>query len=543
MEVLRSRGVTSAEDLDYQLNHLPRPEQLANIHVAADILAAAITQNKHILIVGDFDCDGATGVSVGMLGLSLFGAKRVSYLVPNRFDFGYGLTPELVEHAEALKPDVIVTVDNGISSVTGVAAAKARGWQVIVTDHHLPGDQLPDADAIVNPNLANCTFPSKAIAGVSVMFYVLVMLRRVLNTEAATQANLASLLDLVALGTVADVVPLDRVNRLLVSQGLARIRAGYCRPGIKALLALSGRNPAKITASDLGFAVGPRINAAGRLDDIEVGIKCLLATDDEEALAYAKQLDALNRDRREIEQSIKSEADKALNALGNIQRTEHSVVLFHPDWHQGVVGIVASRIKEQHHRPTFVFAKEDEKFLKGSGRSIPGVHLRDALDLVDKRCPGIIKKFGGHAMAAGLSLRADALEPFQQALNSAVIELASADCFEQRFLTDGELPIDAFDLGFVREIERLGPWGQAFPEPAFSGTMEVASWRILKDVHLKLSLRTEGGKVVDAIAFNATELVDRFKRTPPDELSLVFRLSINEWQGQQSLQLMVVYAE
>ena len=324
---------------------------------------------------------------------------------------------------------------------------------------------------------------------------------------------------------------------------MGRIRAGYCRPGIKALLALSGRNPAKITASDLGFAVGPRINAAGRLDDIEVGIKCLLAADEEEALSYAKQLDMLNRDRREIEQSIKIEADKALNSLDTMQQTDHSVVLYHPDWHQGVVGIVASRIKEQHHRPTFVFAKEDEHFLKGSGRSIPGVHLRDALDLVDKRCPGIIKKFGGHAMAAGLSLRADALVPFQEALNSAVIELASADCFEQRFLTDGELPVDAFDIGFVQEIDRLGPWGQAFPEPSFSATMEVANWRILKEVHLKLSLRTASGNLVDAIAFNATELVDRFTRTPPDELSLVFRLSINEWQGQQSLQLMVVYAE
>jgi len=542
-EILVSRGVKSPTELNDTLANLPRPDLLPDIRSASVILAEAIREGRHIVVVGDFDCDGATGVAVAMLGLTSLGAKRLSYLVPNRFDFGYGLTPELVAHAQTLDPDVIVTVDNGISSVAGVAAAKQLGWQVVVTDHHLPGDTLPDADALVNPNLPNAEFPSRALAGVAVMFYLLVALRQALDTPEAKKLKLASLLDLVALGTVADVVPLDRVNRLLVAQGLARIRAGQCRPGIKALLNLAARKIERVTAADIGFALGPRINAAGRLDDIEVGIKCLLAETDAEAFHYAKQLDDFNRNRRKIEADIKSQADHVLSELGDLSTKRPALALYHPDWHQGVVGIVASRLKEQYHRPTFVFATEGPETLKGSGRSIPGVHLRDALDLVDKRSPGMILKFGGHAMAAGLSLRADCVTAFNEALDEAVLALAPADCFNQRYTTDGELPIDAQNVAFAQEIERYGPWGQAFEEPTFSGVFEVVNWRVLKEVHLKIQVRALSGVVVDALAFNAPELIERFTQMAPSELSLVYRLSVNEWQGRQSLQFIIVYAE
>ena len=553
-----ARGVSAADELAHGLSDLEAPERLRGIEGAAALLAGALAARSRILVVGDYDCDGATASAVGVLGLRMMGAD-VDYLVPNRFEYGYGLTPEIVRlalsHPRLPRPQVLVTVDNGIASVEGVAAARAAGLRVLVTDHHLPGDTLPDADAIVNPNQPGCAFTSKSLAGVGVMFYVLLGLRARLRSAGAfaqrPEPPLQELLDLVALGTVADVVRLDRNNRLLVAAGLRRIRAGRARPGIAALLRVAGREQRRASATDLGFALGPRINAAGRLADMSLGIECLLATDASKALEFATRLDEVNRERREIEADMRAQALADVDPGDAAER--HGLVLYRPEWHQGVIGLVAARVKERHHRPTIAFAPADaqasaasaasaasfasaapaaagEARLKGSGRSIPGVHLRDALDLVSKRLPGAIDRFGGHAMAAGLTLRADALAAFTAAFDRAVEELADAGCFSPCIDVDGELADDELSLSAVDLLDGE-IWGQGFPAPAFVGEFDVTGQRLLKDRHLKLELR-RGAVRVGAIAFGRREPL-------PARARLVFRLSRDEWQGRARVSLLI----
>lgn len=534
--VFAQRAIRSSQELHYGLDALLPPDALGNIDAAAELLAAHF--DKRILVIGDFDADGATSTAVALLGLRALGAKHVDFLVPDRFRFGYGLTPEIVELALTRKPDLIVTVDNGISSIAGVAAARAHGFNVLVTDHHLPGAQLPDADVIVNPNLPGDPFPSKALAGVGVMFYVLLALRKFLREHGALakpEPNLAELLDLVALGTVADVVPLDHNNRVLIHQGLQRIRSGKCRPGISALLEIARRSPAQLAASDLGFAVGPRLNAAGRLENMSIGIECLLADDPASARQIAAKLDELNRDRRGIEQEMKDEAILAVEKLALDADLPLVLCLHEGHWHQGVVGIVASRIKDRTHRPVIAFAMDDETgLLKGSARSVAGVHIRDALDAVATRHPGLVEKFGGHAMAAGLSLAADRLAEFSIALNEEIARWISPDELRGVILSDGELAAEFLCLDAAIALRDGGPWGQGFPEPLFDGVFDVRDRRIVGEKHLKLRLAPVGAaSVLDGIAFNAAE----FPEAP--QVRAVFRLDVNEWQGRQSAQLVI----
>ncbi|MEI7447542.1 MAG: single-stranded-DNA-specific exonuclease RecJ, partial [Burkholderiales bacterium] len=489
-----------------------------------------------VLVVGDYDCDGATGVAVGVLGLRALGAV-VDYLVPNRFDYGYGLTPEIVDaalvHPRLGRPDLLVTVDNGIASLEGVARARAAGLHVLVTDHHLPGAALPDADVLVNPNQPGCGFPSKHLAGVGVMFYVLVALRAELRARGAfagrTEPALAELLDLVALGTVADVVRLDRNNRVLVAAGLKRLRAGRARPGLLALLRLAGREPREVGSVDLGFALGPRINAAGRLSDISVGVECLLEDDETRAAGLAARLDEMNRERREIEADMREEA---LSDVGEPDPACRTLVAFRPTWHQGVIGLVASRLKERHGRPTVALARDDRSpgLLKGSGRSIAGVHLRDALDLVDRRAPGALLRFGGHAMAAGLTLHESHLDAFRAAFEDAVRELADPSCFAPVLETDGALDPAELSIGTVTEIEHE-VWGQGFPAPLFADRFDVLGQRLVKDRHLKLDLRL-GTRRVAAIAFGRTEPVG-------PRVDIAYQLQRDSWQGADGISLMV----
>lgn len=541
-----SRGISSAAQLERGAASLLPYSALKGIDSAVALLIDALQQQQQLVIVGDFDADGATSTAVLITGLKALGFKRVEYLVPNRFEYGYGLTPEMAELAVAQGAELIITVDNGISAIDGVALAKQAGVKVLVTDHHLAGTELPAADAIVNPNQPGCSFPSKALAGVGVAFYLLLALRAALREQqhfansGLAEPNLAELLDLVALGTVADVVPLDSNNRILVHQGLMRIRSGKCRPGIQALIDVANRSAAKLTASDFGFALAPRLNAAGRLDDMSLGISCLLAPDLGLARQYAAELDSLNVERRAIEQSMQVEAQAFLSQLSfDGSELPECLCLYRHDWHQGVIGILAGRIKEQFHRPTIVFAQGDEGELKGSARSINGLHIRDLLEEISSQYPGLIKKFGGHAMAAGLTISAERLDTFKLALSLTAKKHLTAEQLTAVIYTDGELPKDCFDIGFAQLLQNAGPWGQAFPEPVFDGEFSLISQKLLSDKHLKMMLQTPNGTLVDAIWFNADNKA--WPNVNVQKVQLAYQLDINEFRDKQSLQLIVRY--
>lgn len=541
-----ARGVQSAAELDKGLARLIPYQQLKGIEAAVELLVQGLEQGQRMLIVGDFDADGATASTVGVLGLRMLGAAHVDYLVPNRFEYGYGLTPEIVAVALERAPQLLITVDNGISSVEGVAAAKAAGLTVLVTDHHLPGAELPAADAIVNPNQPGCDFPSKALAGVGVMFYVLLALRAKLRelgwfTAQRPEPNLGELLDLVALGSVADVVPLDANNRILVHQGLARIRAGRARPGLRAVLEVAGRDHRRITSTDLGFILGPRLNAAGRLDDMSLGIECLLCEDEALARDMAVQLDQLNQDRKAIEQGMQREALAQLKDLP-LADMPFGLCLFEADWHQGVIGILASRLKERYHRPAIAFADAGDGVLKGSARSVPGLHIRDALDAVAARHPQLISKFGGHAMAAGLSLPAANFGAFAAAFDAEVRRQLSEDDLTGRLLSDGSLSIEEFHLPLAKQLRSAGPWGQHFPEPLFHGVFQLVQQRIVGERHLKVVLKSECGSVqLDGIAFG----VDREIWPNPTVrwVELAYKLDVNEYRGQETVQLLIAHIQ
>lgn len=529
--IYAARGVERPEQLATNLNRLLPFNRLKQVETMACALADAIAAGKHLLIVADYDADGATACAVGMRGLAALGA-RVDFIVPNRFEYGYGLTPEIVRLAAASKPDILLTVDNGIASVDGVAEAHRLGMQVLVTDHHLPGDTLPDAESIVNPNQPGCDFPSKNLAGVGVMFYVLMALRAEMRARGAfgdkPEPNLGNLLDLVALGTVADVVKLDDNNRILVHQGLQRIRTGRACPGIMALLRIARRPAALASSYELGFIVGPRLNAAGRLEDMGLGIRCLLTDDANEASEIAAKLDALNQERRSIEADMQ---DTALATLNTFDPTEsYTLALFNDEWHQGVIGILASRLKDKFHRPVIAFARAQSGELKGSGRSIPGLHLRDALDLVSKRQPDLILKFGGHAMAAGLSIQEDALEDFRIAFEAVAQEMLDSEALVRSIATDGALAPAEYSLRTARDLQAQ-LWGQGFPEPLFEGEFRVQTQRIVGEKHLKLKLSSPAGSF-DAIRF--------FHADPaPYTVHAVYSLGINEYNGSETLQLIV----
>ncbi len=541
------RGIASLQQVEYSLEQMLPFTALKDVDTAVAVIQAAVEQNSKILIVGDFDADGATSTAVCLRALHMMGATQVSYLVPNRFDFGYGLTPELVAVALDNKPDVLITVDNGISSLDGVAAAKAAGIQVVVTDHHLAGAQLPEADAIVNPNQPGCTFPSKALAGVGVIFYVMLALRSALRlagwfTDQRPEPNMGRLLDLVALGTVADVVPLDHNNRILVAQGLKRIQAGQCCAGIQALLQVSGRDSSNIVASDMGFAVGPRLNAAGRLEDMSLGIECLLTDDLNQALEIARRLDDLNKSRREIEQDMQQQAmtslQPLLETLGHEQLPK-ALSLFDSSWHQGVIGILASRIKETFNRPVIAFADSGNGEIKGSARSIKGLHIRDALEAVASRHPGLIIKFGGHAMAAGLSLKLENFDTFKQAFEDEAGRQLDDAALQGVIESDGELDSDDMNLELAECLRTAGPWGQHFPEPTFDGEFEIVNWRVVGERHLKMELRTaESEQSIAAIAFNTS--VDQLDGED-NFIHAAYRLDVNEFRNQRSAQLIVEY--
>jgi single-stranded-DNA-specific exonuclease len=540
--VYAARGIEDPEQLGRRLQELLPDNRMKGMAAAVERLVQALERRQSIVIVGDFDCDGATSTAVAMLGLRMLGAAQVDYLVPNRFEYGYGLSPEIVDVAAVHKPDLLITVDNGISSIEGVARANALGMDVIVTDHHLAADQLPDACAIVNPNQPGCEFVAKSTCGVGVIFYVLIALRRALHERGwfrAQAPNLASLLDLVALGTVADVVPLERNNRALVWQGLQRIRAGQARPGLLALIEVSGRNRERLVAGDLGFAIAPRLNAAGRLEDMSIGIECLLEDDYERALEMARSLDDLNRERRGIEQEMQQQALELLGQLSlNDQALPFGLCLYDQGWHQGVIGILASRIKERVHRPVIAFAPGDAGEVKGSARSINGFHIRDGLDAVAAKHPGLLKKFGGHAMAAGLTIAEDQLDAFRDAFDVEVRRQLDAEDLTQRILTDGELPESAFSMELAEALRNAGPWGHHFPEPLFEGRFHLLQQRIVGQRHLKLVVMPEGGaQALDAIAFNVDTL--RWPNESVQKLRLVYRLDVNEFRGQRTLQLMV----
>lgn len=533
--ILAARGVSSRAEMPEKLSELLPFDGFKNIHEMASALADAIEQKKKILIVGDYDADGATATAVGVRGLRSLGAT-VDFLVPSRFSDGYGCSPAVVRKAAERHPDIILTVDCGITSIAGAEEAKRLGLTLLVTDHHLPGDELPDC-LIVNPQQPGCQFRSRNLAGVGVMFYVLMALRSELRRRGAYATNpppnLGGLLDLVALGTVADVVRLDdQNNRLLVSSGLARMRKGEACPGVKALFSVSGRDPAKAAVYDLGFMLGPRLNAAGRLQDMTIGIRCLITDSLAEALELASELDRLNRERKSIEADMQ---DQALEHLGSIDVEDgKSITLFDPAWHQGVVGLLASRIKERYHRPTIVFADGGDGQIKGSGRSIPGLHLRDALDLVDKACPGVILKFGGHAMAAGLTIRSDGLGSFKEAFEAICDRLLSPSDLEQIIETDGEVLPEDVTLENAYAI-RNAVWGQGFPPPQFEGTFSVHEQKVIGGKHLRLRLGAQGWGA-DAILFNREEPL-------PPSVRAVYRLDVNEWRGDAKIQLVVEHIE
>jgi len=533
--VYAARGVRSLAELDLDFAGLPSWTALKGIDAASVRLAEAIERHERVLIVADYDADGATACAVGVRGLRAMGA-HVEFLVPNRFEFGYGLTPEIVALAAQREPALIITVDNGIASVDGVAAARSRGIDVLITDHHLPGAELPETPWIVNPNQPGCGFPSKHLAGVGVMFYVLVALRALLRERGRfadrSETNLAALLDLVALGTVADVVQLDHANRILVGQGLRRIRAGRTQPGVRALLATAGRDPRRATAYDLGFVAGPRLNAAGRLADMSIGIACLLAEDESSATPLAAELDRLNRARREVEATMHEQALDGLDAT--VADGRYSLCVYRREWHQGVVGIVASRLKERFHRPTIVFALAGDGELRGSGRAIAGFHLRDALDLVAKRAPGMISRFGGHAFAAGLTLSERALPRFSAEFERVAQEWLSPGVLRRTLETDGELDPAELTVGLAQEIEGR-VWGQGFPGPIFDGEFSVLEQKAVGEKHLRLILAA-GGRRCDAMLFNETGPL-------PERIHAAYRIEISHYQGLSSPQLIVEYWE
>ncbi len=539
-----ARQIEHHRQLERELDRLIPFTELMNIDAAAQHLYQALQRQQKILVVGDFDADGATSSALALRALRAFGCRQVDFLVPNRFEFGYGLTPEIVDVALKRRPDLIITVDNGISSIDGVASARAAGIDVLVTDHHLPAECLPDANVIVNPNQRGDRFPSKHLAGVGVIFYVMLALRSLLRRQGwfaaqrIAEPNMGRFLDLVALGTVADLVPLDENNRVLVYQGIQRIRAGRACAGIKALLRVSRREPQRLVASDLGFAVGPRLNAAGRLQDMALGISCLLTDDFNEALAMAEELDTLNQERRRIETEMKAEADAGLEAiqLGRAGEMPPGLCLFDRGWHQGVIGILASRLKEKYHRPVIVFAEGEQGRLKGSARSVPGLHMRDLLDSIAAAHQGLIKKFGGHAMAAGLSLAAEDFSRFRQAYYQALQGRLTEEMLQQVILTDGELAADELTLELAQLLRDAGPWGQGFPEPVFEGRFVLHTQRVVGEKHLKLLLQPcSGEQLIDAIAFNQAAL----QAAAGSELYLVYRLDVNEFNGRRSAQLIV----
>nr|WP_263440998.1 single-stranded-DNA-specific exonuclease RecJ [Klebsiella oxytoca] len=540
-----SRGVRSAQELERGVKGMLPWSQLTGVEKAVEMLYGAFKQELHIVVVGDFDADGATSTALSVLALRGLGYGNVSYLVPNRFEDGYGLSPEVVDQAHARGAQMIITVDNGISSHAGVERAHALGIPVLVTDHHLPGDTLPAAEAIINPNLRDCEFPSKSLAGVGVAFYLMLALRTFLRDKGwfdergIAPPNLADLLDLVALGTVADVVPLDANNRILTWQGLSRIRAGKCRPGIKALLEIANRDPQKLAASDLGFALGPRLNAAGRLDDMSVGVALLLCDNTGEARVLANELDALNQTRKEIEQGMQAEA---LTLCEKLERSSETLpgglAMYHPQWHQGVVGILASRIKERFHRPVIAFAPTGDGTLKGSGRSIQGLHMRDALERLDTLYPGLILKFGGHAMAAGLSLEEARFEEFQQRFGELVTEWLDPALLQGEVVSDGPLAAAEMSMEVAQMLRDAGPWGQMFPEPLFDGRFRLLQQRLVGERHLKVMVEpVGGGPLLDGIAFNVDTSI--WPDNGVREVQLAYKLDINEFRGNRSLQLII----
>lgn len=549
-QLYRSRGYHSSKPAQYALNEMLAPSGMLGIDSAVEILVAAIEAQKRVLILGDFDADGATSTALAVRCLRAMGFPHVDYLVPNRFEYGYGLTPEIVEVAAQSKPDLIITVDNGIASVEGVAAANALGIRVLVTDHHLPGAIKPEAAAIVNPNQNGCEFGSKNLAGVGVIFYVLCALRSALrqagwfDRQGIPAPNMASYLDLVALGTVADVVPLDFNNRILVSQGIARMRQRVCIAGIRALFQVGGRDIARVQSTDLGFVVGPRLNAAGRLDDMALGIKLLLTDNESEALQLAGELDGLNRERRQIEASMQHEAFKFLDSLSlDGETTPMGVSLYQADWHQGVIGILASRVKDKLHRPTIAFADASDTEIKGSGRSVEGVHLRDILDQVATQNPGLLTKFGGHAMAAGLTLPKQALPDFTRAFDQCVSDHLNGEPLTAKVVTDGELPSALLDMTTAEAIQAAGPWGQHFPEPLFDGEFLLIQQKIVGAKHLKMVVSPSeySGLAIDAIAFNVD--VTQWPNNGVQKVKLAYVLDVNEFRGVRSLQLRVTYIE
>ena len=538
--LLAARGVRHAQDAELSMKQLLAPTDLRNIAQTAQHISDAIAARHNITIIADYDCDGATACAVAVRGLKLLGAlpECVDFLVPNRFDYGYGLSPEIVQLAahQTPKPDLLITVDNGMASIEGVALANQLGMDVIITDHHLPADTLPDALSIVNPNQVGCGFESKNLAGVGVMFYVLIATRAELRKRGAyadkPEPNLSELLDLVALGTVADVVKLDQNNRILVAQGLQRIRAGKMCAGIAALLKIAGRDAQKSSTFDLGFAIGPRLNAAGRLDDMALGIRCLLTDSTSEAEQIANELNDMNNERKQIEKQMREDAEVNLSAL-KID-AHNSICVVHEEFHQGVIGIVAGRLKEKYHRPTIVFAPDGKEFLKGSGRSIAGIHLRDVLDWVDKHAPEVIVKFGGHAMAAGLTIVATQYELFKNTFEQAVLAMSEPEVFIKQIATDGELvPADMT----VENIDAMNAqvWGQGFAPPLFEGVFEIVEQRILKDAHLKLTLRNQHGTYSAIWFFHATEL--------DSPIRCAYQMQRNDWNGKTSVQLLVEYAQ
>lgn len=542
--VYAARGVNDVARISHRLAGLLPPGSLGGLDRALALLAEAIVENRHICVVGDFDCDGATGTAVAVRGLRLLGARRIRYRVPHRIHHGYGLSPELVADLGAPKPELLITVDNGVSSIDGVAAARAAGMRVIVTDHHLPGNRLPQADAIINPNLVGDGFPSKALAGVGVMFYLLLALRAHLRANGAfgagTGPDLSVLLDLVALGTVADMVALDENNRILVAAGLRRMRAGASQAGLRALMKVAGRAPEHINSADLGFALGPRINAAGRLEDMAVGIECLLAEDERHALQLATQLDAINRERRALQDEMLAQAETlAADCIGAIQTgtgTEPAVCVFEPDWHPGVIGLVASRLKERLHRPVIAFAPGgDDGLLRGSARSIAGFHIRDALADVATANPGLMARFGGHAMAAGLSLKRENLDAFRDAFVDHAARRLSPDALQAEIWSDGALRADDFSRDLAEQLRDGGPWGQGFPEPVFDDVFDLVHWRVVGNGHLKMQLRhVESGSVIDAIQFGGFD-----GTTPAQRLHLAFQLTTDDFRDRAGIQLLV----
>ncbi|MGE7136263.1 single-stranded-DNA-specific exonuclease RecJ [Luteibacter sp. NPDC031894] len=539
--VYAARGVCTPEGAEHRLARMLSPTLLGGMDRAVALLLQAIDEDRRIVIAGDYDCDGATGTAVAERGLRLLGARRVSHVVPNRFVHGYGLSEALVASLDPA-PDLIVTVDNGVASVAGVAAAKARGIAVLITDHHLPGDVLPDADAIVNPNLADDGFPSKALAGVGVMFYLLLGLRATMREAGRFpdgEPDLASLLDLVALGTVADLVPLDFNNRVLVDAGLKRMRAGKACAGVTALVEASGRSLSTVGATDLAFAIGPRLNAAGRLEDMTLGVACLLTDDPGIARRYAEQLSAINQERREMQAGMVEEAETMVARAAHIDAI--GVTLFDPGWHAGIVGLVASKLKEKLHRPVLAFAPagDDSDELRGSARSIPGFHIRDALAAIDARHPGLILRFGGHAMAAGLSLRAADFDRFAALFDATARAHLDDERLQALVQTDGELDYRDHTLDLARQLRHAGPWGQGFPPPMFEARFECASWKPMGSRHLRLQLRhTQGGAPLDAVMFNCYD-----GTPPPSRMRVAYELSVNDWQGRESLRLLLTHME